>query len=402
MANLEVRALVDEGERRAAYDITRVAQHNPPVSDGEWQFAHRLYEPGLGLGAYLDGSLPGTANLLPSALAVPGGATLPVAAATSSGVRAARTRKGIFRELMRARLDLAAAGGFPIVANMVSEATIYGRFGHGPATRSRAVQVRHGARLRDDAPSTGAVRILTRPEAVERIPALYRSLGPYRTGVLERSPSWWAAKWEAPLRAGQPLHTVVHGGPSGDDGYAVYRTLQNGEPGAGVGGVHVDHHQRDPGAVAGLWRFLLSVDLVDEVCARRRPTDELVEGLLTDWRACRTHCLDDELWLRVVDLPAALGARTYGAAEPVVVDVTDALRPNGSGRFRITPDGPSPTDEPAALALGVDALGMAYLGTFSFSMLAAIGRVRVLDDKALVEADRLFATDTDAFCGTIF
>jgi predicted acetyltransferase len=402
MANLELRPLVDKAAQRAAYDITRVAQHNAPVSDGEWQFAHRLYEAGLGLGAYLDGSLSGTANLLPSTLAVPGGGTLPVAAATHSGVRADRTRRGIFRELMRARLELAAASGFAIVANMVSEATIYGRFGHGAATRTRAVQVRDGARIRDTAPSTGTIRILTRPEAIEQLPKVYGNLGAYRPGVLERSPGWWAATWEAPLRAGQHLHTIVHSGPSGDDGYAVYRTLPNSEPGGGVTLMVIDMHAANPGAVAGLWRFLLRVDLVDEVCARRRPTDELLEGLLTNWRHCRTHSLDDELWLRIVDGPAALAARTYAVAEPVVLEVTDPFRPNTSGRFRITPDGAEATDEPAGLALDVDALGMAYLGTFTFTTLAGIGRIRVHDEKALLNADRLFAAESNAFCGTIF
>jgi hypothetical protein len=124
------------------------------------------------------------------------------------------------------------------------------------------------------------------------------------------------------VRAGKSPSVAVHRGPDGDDGFAVYEAKRSG-PGPRATLMVTDFHAARPEAVAGLWRFLLGIDLVEEVCARRRPTDELVEGMLVNWRACRTHALDDDLWLRLVDLPKALDARAYGDGDPLVVGVVD-------------------------------------------------------------------------------
>ena len=63
--------------------------------------------------------------------------------------------------------------------------------------------------------------------------------------------------------------------------------------------------------------------------------------------------LGESLWVRVLDAPAALSARTYAAPGRVVFEVVDALRPDGdaAGRFVLDggPDGAEArrtTDEP--------------------------------------------------------
>lgn len=402
MAEIDVRIL-DTSDHRAAHDLAREAHHNPPISDSEWAYVRDLREPGLTLGAFLGGSLVGTTHLLRSRLALPGRSTVPMAAATGSGVRADRTRRGVFTRLKRERLALAAEQGFAVVGNIVSEATIYGRFGHGVGTMSRAVCLYpREARMRPEVPSGGEVRLIGPESSIGLLPGLYERLGPYRPGVIGRSAGWWKAKWERLVRAGKSPVVAVHSGPDGDDGFAVYQAMRNGDSGARVTLMVTDFHAANPEAVAGLWRFLLGVDLVEEVCVRRRPTDELIEGMLVNWRACRTHTLNDDLWLRLVDLPKALGARAYGDGDPLVLGVTDEFLPANSGRYLISPDGVEPTSEQAHLSLGVDALAMAYLGTTSFTTLAGIGALRVTDGKALPNADRLFGARGAAFCGTVF
>ncbi|MGW1404932.1 GNAT family N-acetyltransferase [Streptomyces sp. NPDC002403] len=402
MAEVDVRVLA-KSDHRAAHDLARGAQHASPVSDGEWAYVQDLHEPGLALGAYLDGELVGTSRLQRSRLALPGGATVPMAAATGKGVRADRTRRGIFTLLERECLDLAVEQGFAVVGSRVSEATIYRRFGHGVGNRSRAVRLYpHEARLRPEVPCGGDVRLVDGASSVALLPRLYERLGPYRPGVIGRSAGWWKATWEPLAQSPRSPVVAVHSGPDGDDGFAVYRTMQSADSGARVTLMVTDFHAANPEAVAGLWRFLLGVDLVEEVCARRRPTDELVEGMLDDWRACRTHSLDDDLWLRLVDLPKALDARSYGDGEPLVLEVADELLPANAGRYRISPEGVEATSEQAQLSMGVDALAMAYLGTTSFATLAGIGGLRVFDSKSLPNADRLFGTSAAAFCGTTF
>jgi predicted acetyltransferase len=402
MAEVDVRILADQ-DHRAAHDLGRLAHHNSPISDVEWAYVQDLHEPGLTLGAFAGESLVGATNLIRSRLALPGGSTVPMAAATGSGVRADHTRRGIFTRLEHARLELAAERGFAVMGDIVSEATLYGRFGHGVGTMCRAVRLYPWeARVRPEVPADGEVRLIDRESSIDLLPRLYDRLGPYRPGVIGRSAGWWKAKWERLMRAGKNQVVVVHSGAAGDDGFVVYQAMETGSPGSRVTLMVTDFHAADPAAAAGLWRFLLGLDLVEEVCVRRRPTDELVEGMLTNWRACRTHMLRDDLWLRLIDLPEALGARAYDDGDPIVLGVDDEFLRANSGNYRVSPDGVEPTSEQAQLSLNVDALAMAYLGTTSFATLAAIGRLRPIDDKALLNADRLFGTRTAAFCGTIF
>lgn len=74
-----------------------------------------------------------------------------------------------------------------------------------------------------------------------------------------------------------------------------------------------------------MWRFLLGIDLVDRIVAEERPLDEPVELILADHRQGNVDRVEDEHWLRLVDVPRALAAREYGHAAPVVVEVTDPL-----------------------------------------------------------------------------
>jgi predicted acetyltransferase len=117
-----------------------------------------------------------------------------------------------------------------------------------------------------------------------------------------------------------------------------------------------------------------------------------------DWLCLRSW---GENWsVRPVSCP--LDARSYGDGDPLVLEVTDELLPANSGSFRISPDGVERTSEQAQLSVNVDALAMAYLGTTSFAVLAGIGGLRVIDSKALPNADRLFGASMAAFCGTTF
>jgi predicted acetyltransferase len=102
----------------------------------------------------------------------------------------------------------------------------------------------------------------------------------------------------------------------------------------------------------------------------------------------------DGLWVRVVDLPKALGSRRYATDIDVVLDVTDPQLPQNTGRWRLT-GGPAgatctATDEPADLACTALELGSAYLGGPSLVALAAAGRVRELTPGALARASGAF------------
>lgn len=372
-----------------------------------WARRRTSYAPGRTFGVHDPGGrLVGTATSFPSQTTVPGGAVLPVAAVTRVGVRADRTRRGLLTALMRVQLDDAAARGDVLAVLWASRAVIYGRFGYGVATRGQSVALRPSrAALRPQAPAVGAVRLLDRGEAASVLTDLHDTLALRRPGGLTRPPGWWAV---AMIRYDRgPLLAAVHTGESGDDGFAL--AVPSGDELAAALRV-TDLHAADVAATAGLWRFLLGTDLVTHVEAGMRPLDEPLELLLADPRDRTVTGVEDETWLRLVDVPAALAARAFpvrgpGAA-PVLLAVHDALLPGNAGVYRVgggTAERVAPLGAvDAELECEVAALAMAYLGDRAPSTLAAAGWWIVHDPAALPRADALFATDVVPWCGTHF
>ncbi|GAA3051060.1 hypothetical protein GCM10020000_35260 [Streptomyces olivoverticillatus] len=122
----------------------------------------------------------------------------------------------------------------------------------------------------------------------------------------------------------------------------------------------------------------MSVDWITRVKTGFRAPDDLLPHLLPDPRAARVTTHADYLWLRPLDVPAMLSARTYACPGTLVLDVTD---PAGyaAGRYLLDagPDGASctPTTRPAELSLDAGDLASLYLGDETAVRLAALGRV---------------------------
>jgi predicted acetyltransferase len=184
--------------------------------------------------------------------------------------------------------------------------------------------------------------------------------------------------------------------------YALYRLHFSAERGIPNGFTNViEAIGTSPEATREIWRYLLDIDWMARVTADLLPFDHELFLLLRDPRRLRFE-LRDGLWVRVVDVEAALNARSFKQGEPVVVEVHDEYCPWNAGRWRVTPDGVERTDAEAELALPVSALGSVYLGGFSFGELARAGRVEELADGALDRADGLFRADRYPWCPEIF
>lgn len=402
VTDLDVRVL-DDSRYRAAHTLFRGSLHYAPLPDEEWKVVQQSYEPGRTLGAFADGELVGTAQSFGSRLAVPGGGVVPHAAVSRIGVRADWTRRGVLTALQRAQLRAMRAAGDVVATLRASETVIYGRYGYGVATRYRDVRIDR----RRAAPRTrpqGRVR-LVEGEAGERIAReLFEELWPRRAGSVARWSAWW--DWNVRRAfAEENLRLAVRSGPAGDDGYVAFQVTP---------GVHdateekpttltvLDLWARNAEAWADLWVFVLGIDLVNAVTAVGRPVDEQVEWLLGDRRACRVADQADETWLRLLDVPAALAARTYRAGAPVVVGVRDAHLPENAGSYRVAADGVTRVGDAPELVLDVDVLASAYLGDVSFRTLAASRRLDVVEPAAVARADALFAVSEAPWAGTFF
>ncbi|HKS49198.1 MAG TPA: GNAT family N-acetyltransferase [Amycolatopsis sp.] len=399
MADFVVRPVV-EGEQRALFDVLGRALHAPPLTDEFWEKRREAFPAERKIGAFAGDEPIGVASSVGTAMAVPGGRVVPAAAVDGVGVRADHTRRGVLTAMMREQLRDLVGRGEVLAALHASETTIYGRFGYGIATRCQDVRlIRHRVRFRDHVPEGGRVRLIEVDEALELIPRLYERIGLRRPGMIERRERWW--HYARHRIVGEHL-TAVHTGPGGDDGFVLYKPIDRHEvtlPGALL---RVrDLHAASVPALAGLWRFLLKIDLVSEIRASR-PVDEPFTAMLVDSRACEVTGAWDELWVRILDVPAALAARTYRAGEPVVLEVRDTLLPQNGGRYRVTADGASRTDARAQLRLDADTLAMIYLGEWRASALAATGRIEAVDPGAPHHADDLFRVPVSPWCGTPF
>ncbi|HET9158637.1 MAG TPA: sterol carrier protein domain-containing protein, partial [Myxococcaceae bacterium] len=112
--------------------------------------------------------------------------------------------------------------------------------------------------------------------------------------------------------------------------------------------------------------------------------------------------MHDSLWVRLVDVGAALSGRAYGEGGPLVLEVRDAICGWNDGRWKLEGGECSRTDEEPDLALDVSALGSAYLGAVSFAQLREALRVEELREGAVARADALFAWRPLPWCLEIF
>jgi len=399
MSDFSVR-LLRADEERAATDLFRRALHVKELTDEEWSAIGPSIQPDRGFGAF-DSELIGTLRSFDSEVTLPGGGTTPLAAVSLVGVRADRIRRGVLTALMRAQFEDFAARGVPAAMLHASEGAIYGRFGYGVAVRAKSIEIdRRRARFRPDAPAGGQISVLDLESTIERWPSLFDALPRTRPGMIARSPNLWPGYEREVRRATTPVTTAVHTGADGADGFVTY-TVERAHFGDPARLKIHSFHYANSDAFAGLWRYLLSVDLVDRITAEKRPLDEPIELLFTDPRDAAVTKVQDEGWFRLVDVETMLDARTY-RGEPVVIEVTDPFLEHNSGRYRLSEDGAARTTDPADLELHADTLSMVYLGGWRPSDLAFAGRVRATGETALERADQLFGTRVNPWCGTFF
>jgi predicted acetyltransferase len=339
---------------------------------------------------------------------VPGGARLPMAGVCMVTVHPTHRRRGILRRVMAAQLDDVARRGEPLAGLTASESSIYERFGYGTATFSARWELESGhARLQPPPSPGGHVRMVDGDAAAAAAHAVYSRVAPARVGELGRTEQWWPHLF-APGRHGPRFFTAVHDDADGTPAaFARYVIDAQWPDGVAASTLRVLEVQAvDADAEAAMWSFLFGVDLVGTITAGERPVDDPLRWRLPDPRRLRVRQVRDHLWVRVLDVGAALSARTYGADDALVLELNDGFRPHDSGCWLVDggPDGATctRTDRAADLTLSAADLGALVLGGVPASTLAAAGRVRALTTHAVARADRMFLVHPSPWCTTHF
>jgi predicted acetyltransferase len=329
-------------------------------------------------------------------LTVPGGAVLPVAGVTLVAVAPTHRRRGILRAMYTEMHNRIGASNYPIAGLTASEGGIYGRFGYGSATIEAEFSVdRRFAPFRDDAPDPGGVRMVRPDEHRDDLEEIYERWRVNTPGGLIRPQALWdelRADRERDRRGGTQLFTLLH-----RDGYAMYRVFGDDPM---VVRVHESKAVTAEAHVA-LCRALLGLDLMEKIVFSTHPADAL-PYLLADPRVARLTHHEDDLWLRIMDIVAALEARSYQADLSTVIEVSDGFRSDG-GRFALQiNDGKARctrTDAAAEVQMGLDVLGSLFLGAHRASAFAAANRLRCNNSGLIRRLDAAFVSDVPAQLG---
>jgi predicted acetyltransferase len=356
--------------------------------------------------AWSNGSVVGGAGAFAFNLSVPGG-DLPTAGVSVVGVYPTHRRRGVLRALMRAQLDAAHERGEPLAALWASEETIYGRFGYGLAAFAGEISVPHEytAFAHDFEPS-GTLRFVEPEQAQEAVPPVFERARLQWPGMFSRDELWWENREikdpEERRDGAGPKRWIVYERDGESEGYAVYRHKPGWEEGSTTAELRVvEALGKTAEALRDIWAYLLSVDWKAKVTASLLPPDHPLFLLLATPRRMK-YRMGDGIWVRLVDVGAALSGRKYSEEGALVLDVKDDFCPWNEGRWKLEQGTARRTDDAADIALPVQSLGSAYLGGVTFAALARAGRAEELTDGGLTRADGMFRWDRHPWCPEIF
>jgi predicted acetyltransferase len=354
-----------------------------------------------------DGAIVGGAGVFPFEMAVPGG-IVRCAGVTVVGVYPTHRRRGVLRAMMRAQIDDVHARGEPIAALWASEESIYGRFGYGMASYAGEISLarEHSEFARPFEPR-GRVSLLEPAEALEQLPPIWERAFQQTPGMFRRERPWWENRvvHDPPERreGGGPKRFALLELDGEPQAYAIYRHNPRWDEGSSAARLGVvEAIGATPRGTAEIWHFLLNIDWQASISASLLPIDHPLFFLLATPRRMK-YRLGDGLWVRLVDVGAALSARSYAQDGEVVFEVSDAFAPWNEGRWKLAGGSCERTDDDADLRCDVTALGSVHLGGFTFAELAQGLRVEELKQGAIDRADSIFRrTAVAPWCPEIF
>jgi predicted acetyltransferase len=403
---MTVRPCTSPDEMRAAFaPIWHYFGQLPPTGDAINHFA-RILEPQRVHAGFDGDHVVAGSGTYTFDLAVPGG-QVKAMGLTIVGVLPTHRRRGYLRSLMRSQIDAARARGEPVAIHWATEDTIYGRFGYGIASMAAEIDVprEHAAPFAQiDVP--GHARLVPPADAEPLIAPVYESVARQTPGMFERTSAWWQDRLliDHPWRRQNSgaLRCAVWECEGRVTAYAFYRVNQMFERGNSIGHIFVlEAIGESAEATHAIWRFLFGIDFVARVKAIYLPLDHPM--LLSLAAPRRLNFLVREgLWVRLIDVGAALSARGYASDDAVVIDVADEFCPWNAGRWHIARGRVERTTADADLACEVQSLGCIYLGGFSFAELARALRVTELRPGAIGRADALFRADRKPWCPELF
>ncbi len=323
-------------------------------------------------------------------MSIPGAAAA-VAGVANIAVQPTHTRQGVMTRMMRHQINDIHQRGEAFAALFSTESVIYGRFGYGVGSwRERWSIERQFTGYAQPHESRGRIVFVDPEDITKDLPEIARRSSKDRPGVFQKPLHHWEWESRSPehKQGGQGgLFYAVYEEDGRLDGYVKYRTARPNL-------IVQELMAVTPGAAKTLWRYCFDLDLMTSAEALGRPIDDPLPWLLADPRRLE-RSVRDGIWVRLIDVPAALELRRYAESGDLVLEVRDELCPWNDGTYQLegSPEGAScrPSTSSPDLALSVAGLASAYMGAASFTTLAQAGQADELKPRAVERADAMFA-----------
>ena len=393
--SMEIRQVNDEEFLRWRIAVRASQGFHTTPDDTVFMRAHRVEIDRLL--ACVDGDrIVGCGGVDSFDMTLPGGAQVPIAGVGYVGTSPSHRRRGIYRKIMNRIHDDARDRGDIASALWASQSSLYGRYGYGNSMPAHDwhIDMRHTAYAHSPSWS-GLYLEPQRDEAIPLMTEAYDRARVNRPGMITRTPK----RWEYEIH---PVHTkdeffVVYVEDDCALAYARYTIDKNPED-EFRGTLHVvEAVAATDEAHAAIWRYLLDLELVDDLKAHVRPVDDPLIWMLSEPRRLRRR-LKDAIWLKLLDVPAMLEGRTYPVEESLVLQVTDAESgETQTYKIETGPEGGRCTASNATpdLAMNEAELAAIYMGAVECSMLAELGLVDVgaKSHDSSLRADAIFRTN---------
>lgn len=349
------------------------------------------------------GSLVAVHTSIPFPMRVPGGGTVPTSGLTWVAVHPGHRRKGLLTQMISDHFSRSLQRGEAVSTLYAAEAEIYQRFGYGLACPALSVDLGRKPSLRDYA---GASDLRIRLENAsldihaDVISAVQRRI--MRPGtmvelcdVAMRDRFLDLENWR---EGAERLRIAIVEDEQGPAAYALFQRKMNDEN-FSDGTTNVGQWGSASGAATHrLFSVVSDLDLMAKTKVSKLAADDALLHSLVDLRSVKAS-VSDNLWVRILDVPAALEARTYAADVDVAIAVTDKQLPENNKEWRlVVTEGtakvtPLERDASVHLRLSIQELSTAYLGGITIAALAEAGLVEQLVPGAIERLSRAMRGD---------
>ena len=366
----------------------------------------------------------GTAGADSYSLTVPGGATVPMAGVAYVTTSVTHRRQGAFTSMMTQIHESARERGDIVSGLWASQSHLYSRFDYGLAINSYGwiIDPLFGSFAHSPDPaafnesgkesgqpddSDAQVYFVDADEAAGMLPGIYDRMRLQTIGALDRNAGRWQYELfdEERVRDGASALFYAICEESGEQtGYVTFRSRRKDETHMGTLQVEEQDSTTDT-AHATMWRFLLNFDLVGKITAENRPSDDPLWWMLSDPRRLRRES-HDALWLRLLDVPSALEARTYNADGRLKIGLISESQPELAGTYVLdisdSQASVKKTTERPDVVMTPGELSALYLGGVAPGPLVDAGRIDIISTGALAKLHGMFATDSAPWCAHHF